>query len=309
MKKILIFLPLLFINCGCQTASQISTGCPQEPKAQLKKENVKEVSLNYGTLKASGKASAEQAVGYVFEARSGQKLNYRTADDICIWLYTQDNKLLSSGDLPQDGKYTLQVAALRGLTTFNLEMSFGTLQATAPTISPLPVENLQAAQENSNSSESQSSANTSTSSTSSNALATTEASELTQEQALAIVQRWYDAKPKIFAPPFDTSLVDELTTGTLYRRTTNSDPERGRIAWLRANNAYYTYNNFHIDKLLDFSHSGVKPYLKIRVSEELYLHGSKGIDRKNSGPYQADFIYFFDKDNGNWKISEYSKVN
>ena len=46
MKKLLFFLPLLFINCGCQAASQQATqtytGCPQEPKAQLRKENVKE---------------------------------------------------------------------------------------------------------------------------------------------------------------------------------------------------------------------------------------------------------------------------
>lgn len=308
MKKIFLFLPLLLINCGCQAASQqvtqTSTGCPQEPKAQLKKEYVKEVSLNNETLKASGKASADKPVGFAFEAKSGQKLNYRTADDICIWLYTQDNKLLNSGDLPQDGKYTLQVSAPKGSTTFNLEMSFGTLQATVPSVSPSPVENLQAVQENSNTSESQSSANTSASS--SNALETTEASELTQEQALAIVQRWYSAKPRIFAPPFDTTLVDELATGKFHEERIKPG---GSIDWLRSNNSYYTYNYSRINDVISYSNKGIKPMITVSVEEELYLHSINRIDSKNSGIYKGNFVFFFDKDNGVWKISEYYKQN
>jgi hypothetical protein len=308
MKKILLFLPLLFINCGCQAASQqatqTSTGCPQEPKAQLKKENVRPVSFNNESLKVSGKTTAEQSVGFAFEAKSGQKLNYRTADDICIWLYTQDNKLLSSGDLPQDGKYILQVSAPKGSTTFNMEMSFGTLQAIAPSISPSPVENLQAVQENSNTSESQSLANTSTSS--SNALATTEASELTQEQALAIVQRWYNAKPRIFAPPFDTTLVDELATGQFHEERMKPG---GSIDWLRSNNSYYTYNYSRINDVTSYSNKGKKPMITVNVEEELYLHSIKRIDSKNSGISKGNFVFFFEKDNGVWKISDYYKQN
>lgn len=307
MKKLLLFLPLLFINCGCQAgsqqATQTSTGCPQEPKAQLKKENVRPVSFNNESLKVSGKATAEQSVGFAFEAKSGQKLNYRTADDICIWLYTQDNKLLNSGDLPQDGKYTLQVSAPKGSTTFNLEMSFGTLQAIAPSVSPSPVENLQAVQENSNTSESQSSANTSTSSSN---VTTSEASELTQEQALAIVQRWYSAKPRIFAPPFDTTLVDELATGKFYEDRMKPG---GSIDWLRSNNSYYAYNYSRINDVVSYSNKGQKPTIVVSVEEELYLHGANRIDSKNSGLSKGNFVYFFEKDNGVWKISDYYKQN
>ena len=229
-----------------------------------------------------------------FEAKAGQKLSYRTADDICIWLYAPNTQLLKSGDLPITGKYTLQLSALKGSTTFNVEISLGTLSASAPSVSPSP---------------SATSSHSTSVTTSNPPSVTIEASELTQEQELAIVQKWYEAKSRIFAPPFDTSLVNELATGTLLEKTTNSDPERGRIAWLRNNNSYYTYNNTHIDNILRFSNSGAKSYLKIRVPEELYLHSLHGIDRKNSGPYQADFIYFFEKDNENWKISDYSKVS
>lgn len=289
MKKLLIFLPLL-MTCGCQALSQISqqatqpsTGCPQEAKAVLNKEDVKEVSLNSKTVKESGQASANKSVGYAFEAKAGQKLSYRTADDICIWLYTQDNKLLNSGNLPQDGKYILQVSAPKGSTTFNLEMGLGTLQASAPSVSSSP-----------------------SVTTSSSSSATTEVSDLTQEQAVAIVQRWYNAKSRIFAPPFDTSLVDELTTGQLHYETTKPD---GSIAWLRNNNSYYTYNSSRINDVVSYSNTGKQPAIILNIEQELYLHSSKGIDSDNSGTYRGKFIYFFNKENGVWKISEYKKVS
>jgi hypothetical protein len=47
-----------------------------------------------------------------------------------------------------------------------------------------------------------------------------------------------------------------------------------------------------------FSSSGSRPYIKVRVVEELYLQGEKGIDKTNSGEYKIDYIYFFTKENG-----------
>lgn len=76
MKKILIYF-CLFITCSCQAlsqvsqnATQISTGCPREPKNNvLPKEDVKNVSLNSEIVKESGQASVDKSVGYTFEAK------------------------------------------------------------------------------------------------------------------------------------------------------------------------------------------------------------------------------------------------
>lgn len=137
MKKLFLYFTLL-MTCGCQALSQASqqsiqtsTGCLEKPKTTLSKDNVEEISLSEQTVSKSGKASADKSIGYTFEAEAGQQLSYRTSDDICIWIYTQDNKLLNSGKLTQTGKYTLQVSAPKGSTTFNLEMSLDTLQASS----------------------------------------------------------------------------------------------------------------------------------------------------------------------------------
>ncbi|MFM6620203.1 MAG: IMS domain-containing protein, partial [Dolichospermum sp.] len=61
-------------------------------------------------------------------------------------------------------------------------------------------------------------------------------------------------------------------------------------------------------KVVDFSNYGSRPYIKIRVLEELYLHGKEGIDRTNSGTYQLDYIYVFAKENGAWKIYSNEKI-
>lgn len=311
MKKIFIYLTLLLLNSGCQALSQTpqqsnltSTVCPSKPNGKLEDKNVKDIYLTHGISKISTQTSPDNLVGYSFEAKSGQKLSYRTSDNICIWLYSPENKLLSGGDLPLDGKYILQVSAPKGSTTFNLEMTFGSLQASAPSISPLPSPAISHSSSSSLANSQSNSLNTSRP-TSSN----TETSDLTEEQALEIVQQWYRAKPQIFAPPFDLSLVDKLTTGKLHEKTINSDPEIGTVAWLRTNNAYYTYNKSQITRILKFSNSGLTPYIKISADEELYLHHADKIDPRNSGEHKSDFIYFFDKDNGTWKISEYSKVN
>jgi len=292
MKKLLIFLPFLMIS-GCQavsqisqTATQASTGCPREPKnIALTREDVKNVLLNSGTVKESGQASADRFVGYAFEAKAGEKLSYHTTDDICIWLYTQDNKLLSSGNLPQDGKYILQVSAPKGSTTFNLEMTLGSLQANVPSVSPSP--------------------SVTTSIPPSATPVNTEASDLTQEQALAIVQRWFEAKPRIFAPPFDTSLVDELATGKFHDDETKPG---GSIDTLRSSNSYYTYNYSRINDVIEFTNSGKRPAIIVSTEEELYLHGPNGIDSDYSGKYKNKRIYYFDKDNGQWKISDSQKI-
>jgi hypothetical protein len=130
--------------------------------------------------------------------------------------------------------------------------------------------------------------------------------DISQEQALELVQKWYAAKPRIFAPPFDRDLLNELATGKLYQRVGGED---GAIDWLQKYNRYYTYNKSAITNIMGFSSSGSRPYIKVRVVEELYLQGEKGIDKTNSGEYQIDYIYFFAKDNGTWKIYNNEKIS
>ncbi|MBK1987910.1 ARC6/PARC6 family protein [Sphaerospermopsis aphanizomenoides BCCUSP55] len=311
MRKLIFYFALLTIY-GCDalpgssffvsqsnsasTASSAS-GCPDKPTVELREKDVEAISLNEQILTKSGQASATKAIGYKFTGKSGQKFNYQTNQTLCIWTYSPDNEIISGGTLPKSGNYIIQVSAPKGSTTFDLNMSLGVLQASSPP--PVqPTNNYTPPASSPDNSGDNSTITTSSTTSSSNTLS--------QSEALDIVQRWYRAKPRMFAPPFDTSLVDELTTGTIHYKTVGTD---GSIPWLRRNDAYYKYAKSDIRRVLDFSNSSSQPYIKVRVFEELYLYGRRGIDRDNSGPYQGDFIYWFEKDNGIWKISDYKKVS
>jgi hypothetical protein len=128
MKNLLSFCFLITYGCAAgskvsQIMPQISTGCPEKPTAVLNTKNVKDISLNKQIVKESAQASVNKSIGYTFAASAGQEFYYKTAEDICIWLYTPDNQILKGVTIPTTGKYTLQVSAPKGSTSFSLEMS------------------------------------------------------------------------------------------------------------------------------------------------------------------------------------------
>lgn len=289
MKKLTICCTLLTIY-GCSqpvlnSSSSVASfvGCPDKPEVTLREQDVTEINLNQETLTQSGRATASQSIGYKFYAESGQRLSYATDADICIWVYTPDNQIIHTKELPTDGKYIIQVSAPQGLRTFDLQMALSSLEP-SPSSTPVAV-----APTNVSNTINQPSSN----------------NQLSRTQALGIVQQWYAAKPRIFGPPYDTTLARNLTTGTLYADLTSSE---GPVAWLKNNNSYYVYEKSEILNVIEFSNSENKPYIKVKVREKLYLYGKKGIDRKNSGLYENQFIYYFVEENGTWKIYAYSKA-
>jgi hypothetical protein len=130
MNRLLLSLTLLAIY-GCSTSGQTSENsrqqtlndCPDKPEVRLDIKNVKSIVLNSQTTTESGMASKSKSIGYTFEAQQGQKLKYSTNADVCFWIYTPDNELLNSGVLPKSGKYTVQISAPKGSTTFEVAMN------------------------------------------------------------------------------------------------------------------------------------------------------------------------------------------
>lgn len=290
MKKLWLYLTLVIIG-GCNAAASnpnpnsvlAGSTCPEKPSSTLDPKDVKSISLtDSGITKESGQLNTGKSLGYTFEAQSGQKLSYQTKDDICIWIFTQDLTLLNSTDLPKSGKYTIQVAAPKGSTTFNLEMSLGTVQASPNPASPSP--------------------QIPSSNTPNLPQPNTQSSGLTQEQATQLISNWLNSKSRIFSPPFDRQLVANYTTGPLYTDITKPG---GSIDWLNNNNSRYDYRNSRIDRVLSFSNSGSQPAMKVQIYEERTLYGPRGIDPNQSGTSTRDYIYFFSSENGAWKIYDY----
>ncbi len=117
---------------GANNVSSTSNECPEKPQGKLSSNNVQLVSLDGPTVTESGILSPDKNQGYAFEAKSGQKISYKTKEDICIWVYSPQNQLLKSKVLPQAGKYTIQLASRQGVQTFELEMGLDTPLQTSP---------------------------------------------------------------------------------------------------------------------------------------------------------------------------------
>lgn len=172
MKKTGLFL-LLFLLTGCEILSehwrQLSTTmnivnssssnkieqCGEQPSGNMAPPNIKLINLTAVNTKESGQIRQGSYLGYQFPAKAGQQLNYRTEDNLCIWVYAPDRQLIKTKDLTQTGQYTIVLTALKGATTFDLKMSlssrgvtgtqplqplppFANSPTTSPTASPTP---------------------------------------------------------------------------------------------------------------------------------------------------------------------------
>ncbi|BAY80460.1 hypothetical protein NIES25_69480 (plasmid) [Nostoc linckia NIES-25] len=146
---ILTTLIFLLITACSQNSNQTdvtSSECPKKAQSILDNSNVKIISLSDKTINESAIVNSNKSIGYSFEGKADQKLSYKTNQDICIWIYTPDNQILNSGVLPMNGKYTIQISALRGNTTFDLAMNLETItevsNSLTTTVSPASVTTL-----------------------------------------------------------------------------------------------------------------------------------------------------------------------
>jgi hypothetical protein len=140
---------ILIITClvsgvgGCQgnnQQNQSNANCPSQPKSALSKSNVENITLNADDNSKSGMAGINKPIGYSFIGKKGQKFNYKTSSNLCVWLYSPDLKILSDNVLSQDGQYFLQASPPEGAGTFELKMSLTSGDAkSSPSGSPTAV--------------------------------------------------------------------------------------------------------------------------------------------------------------------------
>lgn len=305
--KIFLVIACLTTAYGCQAgksgiANQLqgtsSNTCP-DVAGTLEAKDVKTISISTQSVKETGTLRAGQNIGYSFDAKTGDKLTWRTAENLCVWVFTPSNKPLKSGDLPDSGKYTIQVSVPSGTTTFTLDMGLGnTVAANTPvaptTATPAPASPVTAPQQPTNAPATQpTQVNTPSS-----------GSSLTQDQAVSVVQNWLNAKGQVFGRSFDRRLARQFTTGSLYYDI--AEKPNGSIDWLRNNNSYYTYSLSRVDNVWVFDNSGSNPTLKVRITEDRTLYGASGnIDYDKSGRKTANYVYYFSRENDGWKINDY----
>ena len=243
----IFFLLLFACNKSIQsvTMNENSQECVDKPTTSLKSKDVENIVPNE-VITVSRRVRAGQNFGYQFEAKSGQKLSLRTDQDICVWVFAPDTSIVNGTELPQDGKYIVQVSALQGYVTYEIAIGLDVDQqvslASPAVESPEPIAQTPAPRTTSQSNTAQ--------------------NDLTQSEATELVQNWLNSKSQVFAPPWNRSLVQKYTTGSLYQDITKPG---GSIDWLSNNSSYYQFEASQITDVWQFDSSGSQPWLKIRI--------------------------------------------
>ncbi|MEA5470374.1 hypothetical protein [Spirulina sp. 06S082] len=128
IKQYLLLLAIALLGWGCSNMedkdiSSVSDECPKTPEIVLKSENVQAIDLSSEEMIMSGNVSRRKHKAYRFEAKAGDRFNYQTQEDLCLWFYNPENELLEETKFEQDGNYIVQISVPQGSATFELAMS------------------------------------------------------------------------------------------------------------------------------------------------------------------------------------------
>jgi hypothetical protein len=147
MLKIIIFMftPLLLISCYSQNNNQSVNlpkeqnkettklqKCSQQPKNLLQSKNVETLDFKKEqTITKSKENNNNDTIGYQFQAQEGQTLNYQTNNEVCIWIYSAEAKLLEQSEIPETGEYIMQISTVNLSGNFEIEITLSSLSAKA----------------------------------------------------------------------------------------------------------------------------------------------------------------------------------
>jgi len=268
--------------------------CPEKP-GKLEASNVEKVSLDGNETTVSGQLIANKALGYAFDGEEKQKLSYSTDDEFCMWVLTPDNDVLEGLELPTDGSYIVQISIPKGAKTFELAMELENPESSTTSNNGSQGSGLDFSNIQTNN-------NVNSSSTSSS-----NSPSLSPQEAVNLIQKWQRAKRKIFAPPYNRYLGEQLLTGKAYRsKISKADGSGSSVDWLENNSAYYTYQLQALDEIANFNDFGGSALIDVisREKRTLCINGRPSKD--NNTAYDKRLVrYSLQYVEGQWKISNY----
>jgi len=128
---LILVTPLIFnLIINKQKLKSTLVSCPSQATATLNINHVKPLELNSTMTQVFGLVTNSENVGYIFQAKSGQKFFYDRSDDICFWVYRPDNKLLTESVIPINGSYIIQIASpYKEKKSFNLNLGLNVVNS------------------------------------------------------------------------------------------------------------------------------------------------------------------------------------
>lgn len=137
--------------------------------------------------------------------------------------------------------------------------------------------------------------------------------QISQDEAVSLIQKWLEAKKTLFAPPFDRESAASLMTGKAYTDKVKGPSSDGTpdsaSEWLEKYHYYRTYGLQRIDEIEKFEVSGSNAIIDLRVTEHSNLYNAKGqLQKLKSGLETKIIRYILVKEDENLKISDYNDL-
>jgi hypothetical protein len=123
-------LVMLIMASGCALKlpfqgeeKSISRGpCESRPTVELRGEDLELTTLTSELTTLTPFLNPGQHLGYMFDAQAGQKLTL-IAEEACLWIFSPSVEILTDSQLPEDGKYIIQMRRIQG--SGNTEIQLG----------------------------------------------------------------------------------------------------------------------------------------------------------------------------------------
>ncbi len=133
---------------------------------------------------------------------------------------------------------------------------------------------------------------------------------ISQNEAKKIIERWMQAKQRMFAPPYDQEIGSQLTTGKAYKDKVRGPSTDGTpyssLEWLRQYGFRYQYGVQNIESVTRFESGSDQASIEVQILEDARLYNKDGvIQPKRSGIERKTVRFTLKKDSGVFKISDY----
>lgn len=232
------------------------------------------------TLKSGNERKRYRRIisGLLPEAIAQSESNKETMNFVLKkWLQTSDNEVRIISNLLKRGiRLAENFWWIIYLTSLGLLTLLGTIVVNVNNHSSVPI--------------SQTSPNSSTELT---------LNSITQQQAVNIVYTWLEAKPRIFAPPYDRQLVANLTTDERYTKTIEA------IEDLQKNNAYYQFSKPEIEATGAFyAPEQNQIILGVKVTENYTNYVNNQVVPSDSRVDIQSYSVLLKLEDGRWKLAK-----
>lgn len=124
---------------------------------------------------------------------------------------------------------------------------------------------------------------------------------ITEDEARQLIINWQNAKPTVFAFPFDRQLAARYTTGSLLQDIIKPN---GSIDWLRQNNSYYKYGFRSVGAPRFISRDTFQAIVEVRLIEQYTMYRNGKVVESESDYYDKVVRFVLRKEDGSWKISD-----